>query len=92
VAAEYQAQGIAAGGPVERLGDRGPPVDHQRVVVGAVDGQPTDVERLGVRIALLVRTVSLQPVDPAEGQGLVPDVQLLEAGQAGADDDVPFGP
>ena len=32
------------------------------------------------------------PVDPAEGQGLVPDVQLLEPGQAGPDDHVPLGP
>ncbi len=33
-----------------------------------------------------------QPVDPAEGQGLVPDVQLLQPGQAGPDDHVPLGP
>ncbi len=32
------------------------------------------------------------PVDPAEGQGLVADVELLEAGHAGAHDHVPLGP
>ena len=109
VAPEHQALGVAAGGPVERLGDRGPPVDHQGIVVGAVDGQPADVEGLGVRLRRrrrplagrrcrsavgppVVRSPSSHPVDPAEGQGLVADVQLLEAGQAGADDHVPLGP
>ena len=90
VTAEHQTLGIAPGGPVEGLGDGGPPVHHQRVVVGAVDGQPTDVERLDVRIIAVHRLVD--PVDPAEGQGLVPDVQLFEAGHAGADDHIPLGP
>ena len=90
MASEDQALGIAPGGPVERLGDGGPPVHHQRIVVGAVDGQAADVEGLGAR--LLALGPVMQPVDPAEGQGLVPDVQLLQAGQAGPDDDVPFGP
>ena len=38
------------------------------------------------------RAPLVDPVDPAEGQGLVPDVQLFEPGQAGADDHVPLGP
>jgi len=33
-----------------------------------------------------------QPVDPAEAQGLVADVELGQAGQAGADHDVALGP
>ena len=32
-----------------------------------------------------------QPVDPAEVEGLVPDVELLQPGQAGAHDDVALG-
>ena len=99
VAPEHQALGIATGGPVEGLGDGGTPVHHQGVVVGAVDGQPADVEGLGVRAGPVGRTrwrcrrlVVPDPVDPPEGQGLVPDVQLLEPGQAGPDDDVPLGP
>ena len=44
VAAEDESLGVAAGGPVEGLGHRGPPVHHQRLVVGTVDGQATDVE------------------------------------------------
>ena len=97
VAAEHQALRVTPGGPVERLGDGGPPVDHQGVVVGAVDGQPADVEGLGARLGpRTLRPVPVDPVqhpvDPAEGEGLVPDVQLLQAGQAGADDHVPLGP
>ena len=34
------------------------------------------------------RRALVTPVDAAEAQGLFPDVELVEAGQAGADDDV----
>ena len=125
--AQHETLGVPTGGPVEGLGDRGPPIDHQRVVIGAVDGQAADVEGLDGRFAAvaaarlpsaaarpsgrrrrrraaatpsvppippwrLVDRSIVDPVDPAEGQGLVPDVQLFEPGQAGAHDHVPFGP
>ncbi len=100
VAAEDESLGVATGGPVEGLGNRGPPVDDERLVVCSVDGQSTDVEGLGVRDPVRavggrggpVARAGGQPVDPPEGECLVPDVQLLEPGQAGAHDDVPLGP
>ena len=49
VAPQHETERVATGRPVERLGHRRPPVDHQRFVVGTVDGQPTDVEGLAVR-------------------------------------------
>ena len=61
VAAQDQAQGVPPGGPVEGLGHRGPPVDHQRLVVGAVDGQAADVEGLGLRTAAVGPVPSAAP-------------------------------
>ena len=49
VAAPGQALGVEAGGPVEGLGHRGAPVDDERLVVGARDGQAPDVEGLTQR-------------------------------------------
>ena len=46
VAAPGQALGVEAGGPVEGLGHGGAPVDDERLVVGARDGQAPDVEGL----------------------------------------------
>ncbi len=99
MAAKDQALWIATGGPVERLGDRGPPIDDQGIVLGAVDGQPADVEGLDARFDRRPRTVALSPgllpvvhpVDPAEGECLVTDVELLQPGQAGPNDHVAFG-
>ena len=94
VAAAGQALRIEPGGPVEGLGHRGAPVDHQRLVVRARDGQAADVERLAQRRA--VRAVAVRPglgeaVDAAEVERLVADVELLQAGQAGAHHDVALG-
>ena len=50
VAAAGQAHRVAPGGPVERLGDRRPPVDHDRLAVLVGHGQPADVEALGRRL------------------------------------------
>ena len=55
-------------------------------MVGARHGQAPDVERLPDPPVLG------DPVDAAEVQRLVPDVELLQAGQAGPDHDVAFGP
>ena len=102
VAAAGQALGVEPGGPVEGLGHRGPPVDHQRLVVRAGHGQPADVERLAQHglpwpspTSVAVPSPSPSPVgkavDAAEAERLVADVELLQAGQAGADHDVPLG-
>ena len=83
VAAEDQVHRLTAGGPVERLGHRGPPVHHQGVDVVSGDPEATDVEALdGVVVG--------PAVDAAEAEGLLPDVELVESGQAGPDDDVPL--
>jgi hypothetical protein len=80
VATSGQAHGMAPGGPVERLGDGSPPVDHQRLLVLAGDGQAADVEGLAVG-----------PVDPSEAQGLTSQLQLLEAVEGVAHYHVPLG-
>ena len=85
VPAAGQPLGVEAGGPVEGLGDRGAPVDHQRLVVLPRHRQPADVERLEPPVPLG------PPVDPAEAQRLVADVELGQAGQAGPDHDVALG-
>ena len=46
VAAPDQAHGVAAGGPVERLGHRRPPVDDDRLALLVGHGDAPDVERL----------------------------------------------
>ena len=93
VTAKDQALRVAAGGPVERFGNRGTPVHHQRVVACTVDGQSSDVERLGVGPVRRIAVVAfVQTVDPTEGQGLVTDVQLLESGHRRSDDDIPLRP
>ena len=95
MAAASQALGIEAGRPVEGLGDGRTPVDHQRLVVRARDGEAADVERLAERRAVgAVRRLGPrfgEAVDAAEVEGLVADVELLQAGQAGADHDVALG-
>ena len=55
-------------------------------MVRARDGQAPDVE------GLAGSAVFGDPVDAAEVQRLVPDVELFETGQAGADHDVALGP
>ena len=47
VAAADEAHRLAPGGPVERLGDRRPPVDDDRLGLLVGDGQAPDVEALG---------------------------------------------
>ena len=44
-----QTHRVGAGGPIERLGDRRPPIDDERLLVFVRDRQPADVEGLGVR-------------------------------------------
>ena len=75
VPAPDDAHGLDAGGAVERLGDRGAPVDDQRRLIGLGDGDPPDVE--AVVDGTLPVGAGLQ-VDASEGQGRVPDVQGRE--------------
>ena len=95
VPAPCEALGIETGGAVERLGHRGAPVDHQRLVVRARDGEAPNVERLAERrAARAVRRLGPrfgETVDAAEVEGLVADVELFQAGEAGADHDVALG-
>ena len=51
VAAAGEAHRLTAGRPVERLGDRRPPVDHDRLAVLVGDGEAADVEALDARPA-----------------------------------------
>ena len=81
VTAEDQVHGLAAGGPVERLGHRGPPVDDQRDDVVGRHPQTADVEGLD-------SAVVGPAVDTAETEGLFADVELVDPGQGGPDDDV----
>ncbi len=87
VATKDETHGLSPRGPVEGLGHGRPPVHHQGLEVLARDPQAADVETLGVLEAGR-RGVVLASVDAAEAQGLLADVELVEAGQAGADDDV----
>ena len=50
VAAPREAHGLGPGRPVERLGDRSPPIHHERLLVIVGHGQASDVERLGRRL------------------------------------------
>ena len=71
VAAPDQAHRLAAGGPVERLGDRGPPVDHDRVAVLVGHREPADVEALD-----RIRAPSALAVDAAEDERGVAEIEL----------------
>ena len=72
VAPAEQAHRLAAGGAVERLGDRRPPVDDDRFGVLVGDRQAADVEAL--RAAGLLGAA----VDPPEHQCGVAEVELVE--------------
>ena len=72
VAAAGEAHRVAAGGPVERLGDRGPPVDDDRLAVLVGHGQAADVEALDGLGTLGVA------VDATEHERGVAEVELGE--------------
>ncbi len=82
VPAPGEAHRIAAGGAVERLGHRGPPVHHHRVTVLIGHRQATDVEALPARrrTARVRRGVGSlgMAVDPAEHQGGIAQVEVGE--------------
>ncbi len=69
------------GRPVERLGDGGAPVDHQRGVLGVVDAQPAHVEAQSV--------IEIQSSEAERG---LTDVERGEPALGGLDGDVAFEP
>ena len=84
VAAAHEAHRLAAGRPVERLGDGRPPVDDDRLGLLVGDGEAADVEALGGGRALGVavdapedeRGVAEVEVGQPLDQGLVERVAL----------------
>ena len=89
VAAAGQAHRLAAGGPVERLGDRRPPVDDHRLLVLVGHREAADVEGLAARRRARGRcgrtqrgVAQLQLGEPVGDR--VPDDLALEAGLLGA--------
>jgi hypothetical protein len=70
---------VGRGGAVERLSGAGPPVDHQRLVVGVTDPDPAHVADLPVGA-----------VQPTEHQTLVLGVQHREAARRLEREDVPL--
>jgi hypothetical protein len=86
-----EALGIEPGRPVEGLRHGSAPVHHQRLVVRAGHGEAADVERLaqgpvGGSVPRLGHAV-----DAAEVESLIPDVELIEPGEARPHDDVALG-
>ena len=79
-----EAHGLRAGGPVERLGDRGPPVDHDRLLVAVGDAHSADVERLGVVVGV--------GVEATEDQRVVAQIELVQPIGDVALDHLPFPP
>src|SRR5262249_37561553 len=78
--APHEAHRVAAGGSVERLGPRRPPVDDDGLAMVVGHGEAPEVERLDVGraagIALGGGTLLGGPVDAAEHQHLVVQVEL----------------
>ena len=82
-----KAHRVAPGRPVERLGDRGAPVDDQRLQVVPRDAETPDVEHLHSGWGGNVRG---QAVDPPEAKSLIPDIELFQACEARSHDHVTF--
>ena len=81
VAAAHDAHRRDRRRPVERLGDRRPPVDHQRRVVGVLHREPPDV----IRVAVL-------EIEPAEAERRLADVEVGEAALGDVVGDVALEP
>ena len=84
VAPPQQAHRLAPGGAVERLGDRCPPVDHDRVAVLVGDGEPADVEALD-RVGPF-----RMAVDAAEHECGTAEVELGQPVDQGFVEDITF--
>jgi hypothetical protein len=81
MASPHQPHRCSTRGPIEGLGDRRPPVHHQRLLVVVGHGNPPDV----VGIAAGLRTI-----DPSEHQAGITDVEIVEAAGDVALDHLPF--
>ena len=91
VAAAGQAHRLPAGGPVEGLGDRGPPVDDDRVAVLVGDRHPADVEGVAAPGGPLDEGMSRRfglGVDATEDERRLAELELLEPVGDGVPDDV----
>ena len=71
-----EAHRLAPGGPVERLGDGSPPVDHDRLALLVGDGQATDVELSSVGPAAVA--VLDMAVDPPKTSAAVAEIEVGE--------------
>ena len=80
VAAPGEAHRVAPGRPVERLGDRRPPVDHDRLGVLVGDRQAADVEALEARQRRRRRSVGVVdvPVDATEDERRLAEIEIGE--------------
>ena len=89
VPAPFQAHGHRTGGPVEGLGDWGPPVHDHRILVDVPDPDSTDVKAAAAGLGLLVdatedqRGVAHVQLPQTSGYR-VPDGLALEASLVGA--------
>ena len=85
VAAAGEAHRVAACGAVERLGDRRPPVDHDRLGVLVGDRQAADVEPLQLAVTFVAAVgcavaVALDmAVDAAEDQRRLAEIEVGES-------------
>ncbi len=69
---------VLLGGPVERLRDRGAPVDDHGVAVRVVDVPPPDVERLALRALGPLGAVGVPPLERSRERGSVQVVEPAE--------------
>jgi hypothetical protein len=94
MATPHEAHRVTAGGPVERLGHWCPPVDDDGLAVVVGHGQAPEVERLDIGraagIALGGGALLGQPVDAAEHEHLVVQVELGKPAEEGFLEDVPL--
>ena len=75
VSSAHEPHRLATSGTIERLGNRGSPVDDHRFPIEVGDGKSPDVEALESRIPFG------RAVDPAEHEGRVPEVELGQSGE-----------
>ena len=80
MAAPLDTHRLAAGGPIEGLSDRRPPVDNDRILVAIPHTETPDVEPLA----------GASRVDPTEDQGAVAEVELGQAVDRTLDDRLAF--
>ena len=88
VTASGQPHRAAAGRPVEGLGHRCPPVDHDRLLALVGDRETTDV----VAVVAPVRLLGRVQVDAAEAQRRIAQLQLRQPVDDRVEDDLALEP